>query len=367
MIIYDIGVIFIIILYTFLISAFLIGWNKIKLYRKSQVGPSDVFISVIVPFHNEQTNIPLLINSINNQSLNKERFELILINDHSTDQSVNVTENAISGIPNFRIFDLQEGEGKKNALIFGISHANGNLIVSTDADCTHHKEWLETIYSYYIENRHGLIIGPVLMKGSNHFESIQCLDFFSLMASGAGACGIRRPIMCNGANLAYEKEILSEIKDPMYLKYISGDDIFLMHKLKQIHPEKIHFLKSPKALVTTEAEKNFKVFFKQRKRWVSKSRGYYDKDTLITAFIVLIMNASMLISLLISLFKAAFFYVFLLQLTTKAIIDFIFLCETAVFYKKVNLLWYFITTEIFNIFIVPIVAITGLISKQKWK
>jgi poly-beta-1,6-N-acetyl-D-glucosamine synthase len=354
-------------IYFIIILSFRYGWDKIKIFQKGSKSPSGIFISVIVPFRNEEKNIPALIDSISNQSLNKNLFELILVNDHSTDNSWQLAIMNSSVKKNIRCVNHSGKQGKKNAIACGIEHSKGTLVITTDADCAHHPEWLETIFSYYTIYKPKLIIGPVRMVGSGFFENFQKIDFLSLISSGAGASGIIHPIMCNGANLAFEKEAYTELLDPMNQMLVSGDDIFLLHQVKSKYPEKVKFLKSEQAVVTTYAEKTIGSFLKQRIRWSSKSKNYTDKDTIITALAVLLMNFSILFSLLSSLADNYFLYLFILLFTLKSSADFILLYKTTIFFKEKKLLKYFIPAEMLNLFIVPLVAITGLVYKVRWK
>jgi poly-beta-1,6-N-acetyl-D-glucosamine synthase len=354
-------------IYFSIILSFLIGWNRIKEYRKDSSSPFGFFISVLVPFKNEAKNIVNLINSIKNQTLASDHFELLLIDDNSTDESMRLALHNTLDQPQFQCIKLLGKTGKKNAIKLGVENAKGHLIVTTDADCTHPNEWLETIYSYYKDYRPKLLIGPVFMQGRSHFEKIQCLDFFSLMASTAGACGINRPIMCNGSNLAFEKETFTKLQDPFKQFYESGDDIFLLHAIKHRFPGKVTFIKSNKALVMTNAEISWRDFLRQRIRWASKSKAYTDRDTIITAVVVLLMNLTLLANLFLSFVYRGDMLLFIFQLSIKSIVDFILLFEVSAFYKIKKSLYYFLPTQIFNIFILPIVAISGFIHHVKWK
>jgi poly-beta-1,6-N-acetyl-D-glucosamine synthase len=355
------------ILYFTIILSFSIGWNRIKKYRKDPRGPFAIFISVLVPFKNEAKNIVKFINSIKNQTLDSNLFELLLIDDNSTDKSMQLALQNTLGQAQFQCIKLLGKTGKKNAIKLGVDYAKGHLIVTSDADCTHHEEWLETIYSFYMNYRPKLIIGPVFMQGTSFFEKIQSLDFFSLMASTAGACGINKPIMCNGANLAFEKETFLKLQDPFKQVYESGDDIFLLHEIKHRFPGKVSFIKSKKALVMTNAEIRWNDFLRQRIRWASKSKAYTDRDTIMTAIIVLFMNLSLFANLILAFANRGILLLFIIQLFIKSIVDFIFLFQVSTFYEMRKSLFYFFPTQIFNLFILPFVAISGFMRQVKWK
>ena len=81
--------------------------------------------------------------------------------------------------------------------------------------------------------------------------------------------------MCNGANLAYEKSSFHEVGGFGNDNFSSGDDVFLLLKIKKRFGNKsVKFLKNENAFVYTEAKKNLMEFIHQRTRWASKNKGY---------------------------------------------------------------------------------------------
>ena len=212
-----------------------------------------------------------------------------------------------------------------------------------------------------------MIIAPVLIKSKSWFEHMQALDFFSLMVSGAAATGIKRPIMNNGANLAFSKEAYLGLNDPTNKKVSSGDDIFLLLKMKEEYPSKIHFLKSEKATVYTKPKESFTAYINQRKRWASKSKHYRDFDIIYTAVAVLLTNALLLAVLVSGIFYTNLLFIFLSLFTFKSIFDFTFLYETTHFFQQKPILKYFLLVQFANVFLIPFLAFSGIFTKTKWK
>ncbi len=353
-------------IYSIIIFSFLIGWIKIKKTEEGALAPSSVFTSVIIAVKNEEQNIPSLLNSLANQTIQYSEYEIIIINDHSIDNTEYLVKN--NQLPNLKLFNLPKGKkGKKEALQLGINNSNGGLIITTDADCIHPTRWIETIINFYLQNKPKLIIAPVLIQGSNIFENIQALDLFSLVASGAGASGIKRAIMCNGANLAFEKKAYKELSDPYNKSFSSGDDIFLLLNLKKKYRNGIMFLKSTEAVVFTKPEKTLQQFINQRKRWASKSTGYRDFDIIWVSIIVFLINLSLIFNLLGSIFFHGLLLIFGIQLFLKSVVDFSFLYLSLRYYNKMKLLWYFIPTQLLNIILVPYIALSGILTSAKWK
>ena len=314
-------------------------------------------LSVIVCARNEEKNLPDLLHAIEQQSY--KNFELIVVNDHSSDETESIIHSFTTKNPNFRLVNAT-GEGKKNALKEGIATSSGKIIVQTDADCIPTEKWLETIAVYVMKNDSDLVIGPVKMNFSSAFEEMQALEFMSLVASGAGAAGIGMPIMCNGANLIYKRSVWEEAVHAQHEEFVSGDDMFLLLSAKK-SKKKITFLKSVETIVTTKAETSVSGFLRQRRRWASKSAGYRDFSVLFTAFAVFGLAVLFFILLLTGNFKLLLF-VFL----WKGLIDFFFLSGTAPFFGLQKCLkWVFPVAAIYPFYIVWSVF-TGIFGKTKW-
>ncbi|MCD4792310.1 MAG: glycosyltransferase [Bacteroidales bacterium] len=360
------------IIYFFQISKYIYGFRKLKSYRiiiDNIIFENKKRLSVIIPFKNEEKNLETLIHNLSNQTLKNNLYEIILVNDNSTDNSVKVLEQLLSNKDNFKLIHSDsKPEGKKTALSFGITRAKGDLIVTTDADCTHNKKWLETILNYYNKHKPKMLIAPVLMQGKSFFGNMQSLEFLSLIASTAGSTGIGHPIMCNGANLSYEKKVYEEFKDALNMKEKSGDDIFLLHNIKKKYPKEIHFLKSNDAVVYTKAEKSLKSFFRQRVRWASKSSSYKDSDSIISSIIVLLSNLLLIVLYVLSIFDISFLTTALVLTMLKIIPDLILILLSAGYFKIKKLIAYFPVTMTVYPFYIVITAVAGLFTKKiSWK
>jgi cellulose synthase/poly-beta-1,6-N-acetylglucosamine synthase-like glycosyltransferase len=279
--------------YALLIIAFIIGWDHIPFHEGKNNPENKLVVSCIIPFRNEENHLRALIEGLKKQQYPPSLFEVLLIDDHSTDQSYNSTCELIQDLSNFHLFK-NNGEGKKQAIFTGIEKTTNNYIITTDADCVHPSSWIKSITDYLNNNQPDLLIGPVyIQRGKPFLSKFQSIDFMSLVMSGAGAAGIRQPIMCNGANLIIRKDIYLEAQHAIENEYASGDDIFLLQYCKK-HKKEIHFLKSKEAIVSTYPQSSITQFLNQRIRWAGKSKGYTDKFTLLVAWLVFLFNTCLL-------------------------------------------------------------------------
>jgi cellulose synthase/poly-beta-1,6-N-acetylglucosamine synthase-like glycosyltransferase len=325
-------------------------------------------VSVIVACRNEQDNIANLIQQIRMQNFDKNRFELIVVNDHSTDETVSILEKEAAIWNKLKIVCLGEGEeGKKTAIEKGISFAKGDIIVCTDADCSVTENWITTITAYFSDEKIKMVSAPVLFKNKKGiFWELQSLEFLSLIGSGAAAIGRGKSIFCNGANFAYRRSVFAEVNS-FDNNIASGDDVFLMHKVKQKYANGIAFAKQKEAIVITSSQPNILALINQRKRWTAKSSYYKDWDTIAISILVFLMNISITTLFVLSLFNMQWLEFFLTLFLVKYIADYLFLTPILKFFKKRNLAFWILPFEIFYCFYIILIVILSFTSSFEWK
>lgn len=350
------------LVYALLVLGFVLGWSKLR----SFIAKEDVrlFVSVVVPFRNETKNLPTLLKGVLAQSY--QHFELILVNDHSSDSSLDmIRENAVH-IRNMRIIEAT-GFGKKNALKEGIAQAKGELIVCSDADCDLAHDWLRTIASFQEKENCDLIIAPVRMQSKGTLlENLQVLEFSSLIAAGAGAAGLGLPILCNGSNLAFKPQVWSENEKDLNEQQLSGDDMFLMMSIKK-RKGKIRFLKSTEATVETKACDSLSDFFNQRKRWASKSPSYKDAEVILVGTVVLLVSILIISAIVAGFFDSQYWVLAIYLYASKMIIDSCLLAQTSPFFKTKNLLKFVPLLTIIYPLYICISFFGGLLGHFHWK
>lgn len=352
------------ILYTALMVWFLNGWKSILPFtRKNKLYNTKV--SLLVPFYNEAKTLQKCIEGLIHQNIQTTEFEIILIDDKSTDESTAIAKKYAEKYRRIRYELNNNVKGKKQALLYGIDKSIGDLIVTTDADCTHNEFWIANLVEYFEQYNPNMIVGPVILQTEKSmFQNFQQLEFVSLIASGAGAIGINHPIMCNGANLAFSKQIFQQINDPYNTKYESGDDVFLLHSMKKIDAEKIHFIKSEEASVYTPSSSNLKIFFNQRFRWVSKAPGYTDSDTKFTAFVVSTSSLLWILGLVLLPYQLDFWKPILFLFSLKTLIDMLFFNIVSTYFKQKHLIKWITIFELFNSLYVTITVFSLFFRKR---
>ena len=338
--------------------------SLLKIRPFSWTSNPQTFVSVVVACKNEEKSLPSLLNSIALQDYPFDLFEVLIVNDNSTDKTSDIGTGFIwSG--NIRSID-NKTEGKKQALKTGILAARGNLIITTDADCTVGKSWIRTIAGYYDMNNPDLIICPVRIKTDRgFFRKFSELEFMSLQGITAGTALSDNGTMCNGANLAFTREAYLTHSDNLHDEINSGDDIFLLHSLKRDPNSIISWLESPDAMITTESPLTLSSFLKQRSRWLKKGKVYKDNYTIIlgiSTFIAVLLQIGFIIAWLIT---PALIWVLLSLIVLKSIPDLLILMNTTKRYDKRKLMWWFLPSQLIYPFYVLAVVIYSVIFRNK--
>ena len=357
-------VLVILFLYFLLILKYWIGWIKTKATGVSHFLPK---VSVIIALRNEQELVLHLLSELKKQVYPIDRLEFILVNDHSTDSTLELLENSV--IDNLRVVNMPEGMlGKKSAIAFAMKEATGEIILASDADCSFSPLWVHTMVAYFANKNIKLVSGPVSYhKQKGIFLGLQTLEFISLIGSGAGSIGDKNAIFCNGANMAYRKADFLELNNFENDNAVSGDDVFLLHSVKEKYYDAMAFAKDENAIVLTDAVQTAKGFINQRKRWTAKSIGYKDSASIYASFLVLFTNLSLVFLFLGYLYSAGCFYLFLLFYAIKFAVDFLLLFQVLSFFKRKDLLKWILPFELFYAFYIVLIVVLSFTKSFEWK
>jgi cellulose synthase/poly-beta-1,6-N-acetylglucosamine synthase-like glycosyltransferase len=343
------------------------AWRKIPEERQQSIS-TPIKISIIIPARNEEKNIGRLLKTIEEQNYPRKYFEVIVVDDHSTDRTAEIAWS----FEDVRIIQLKEdgiNSYKKMALAAGIAKATGDLVVTTDADCLPPPSWLESIAACRERTGAKFIVAPVVMQqGNSIVEIFQAIDFLTLQGITAVAVTHRQFSMCNGANLAYDKDAFYAVDGFAGIDHIaSGDDMLLMQKIEKQFPGSTHYLKSRQAIVRTLPMKTWKDFFNQRIRWASKARFYQEKNILLVLALVYLFNVCFLLLLIAGLWWHFLWLVLFILWVGKTFVEIPFVYGAARFFGKLSLMPYFFLFQPFHIFYTLLAGWLGLVGKYEWK
>ena len=355
-------------LYAVLIFFYTIYWKKAGIYHASAVRPN--FISIIVAARNEEENITPLLNALQNQSYPGEFFEVIVVDDFSTDQTAAlVQQHPLSNLKLIRPEGQSEQSSKKKAIHTGILHASGSLIVTTDADCLPGENWLEVVNSFYSEKDPSFIAAPVKFEYNRSLlQRFQAIDFLTLQGITAAGVTSGFHAMCNGANLAYKKKSFLSVNGFDGIdKVATGDDMLLMYKIWRSEPGKVHYLKSQEAIMSTQPMQSWKKFFMQRRRWASKTLVYDDKMVIAVLFLVYLVNCFFIVLVIAALLNSAYLWLLPGYLIIKSLIEFPFIYLVTRFYKEEKLRGYFFLFQPLHIMYTVLAGTLSQFGKYEWK
>lgn len=362
------------VVYCFLIGSFCWGFGRVKAFTLSNIKPSTHF-SIVVPFRNEAKQLPAFLESISRLKYPKALFEVILVDDASEDDSRELldTFRKTGGNNSITIAVMDSirttASPKKDAITLAISKARYDWIITTDADCVLPQYWLESIDEFIQNKAPHLIVAPVTYYQVTGFlQNFQLLDVLSLQGATIGGFGIKNPFLCNGANLAYTKQLFNSLKGfEGNSNVASGDDVFFLEKALQHNPNQVHYLKCKHAIVSTKALSSTTEMVDQRVRWAAKSSSYKNVFGKLAGSIVFSQNALLILCFCLvvigELRPQVLFYVFVI----KSAIDLLLIYQSVVFFDQKKHLKQYIPASFcypfFSVYVVFIAVFKG----YRWK
>jgi len=361
--------------YSLLIIYLISGWNKIQETHVGKHYIPKTAISVIVCFRNEENSLRATIQHLISQDYPEFLYEVILVDDHSTDRSSQIVSSIQH--PNLRYFDLknlkggQAITGKKDAIKYGINHSHHSLVVCTDADSLVPETWLRSIAWSYERFHFQFAALPVVMEGQHTFlDQFQALDFCGLMLLTGGGIHHRLFYSANGANLAFQKKVYYKYNGAISSHYASGDDIFLINAIAKSHPNEIVFIKNKDVIVRTPTQPDFSSFFQQRIRWGSKSKAYSFGGLSLIWILVFLTCIFLLLTFAKAALEGDYPLIFftLMALIIKGISDYLMLHKATAFFNRKKLMRPYLPLQLFHLFYVIIIGFSSIFTRQyRWK
>jgi biofilm PGA synthesis N-glycosyltransferase PgaC len=327
---------------------YLFYWHKTKPVSIPSEYLHAASVTIIVVAHNESKFIGSCLRSILHQSYPSHLMEIIVINDHSTDATINEVHKI--GSDRITLYNLEDYPAyikspayKKSAITLGVDKATSENIVITDADCVHPSGWLESVLYGLEKNQSTFLTSPVIIDGDQTLLSkMQETEQLVLMLITAAGITSGLHDIANGANMAFRKSAFLKVDG--YAgneQFASGDDMFLAEKMRKAFPGQIAFNKSVDASVTTQPKKNWPSLIKQRLRWAGKNKGLESQTiSRIWAFVGF-YHFILFLSLAASLFYLISPIPFIILFVVKWFADFLVITTAASFFRKTPVLKYF--------------------------
>lgn len=360
-------VILLIVLFSilFVYSCLIVRWHY-QWFRTPHFacGEEPCNYTLIIPLHNEVRRVRPLLLSLLKQS---DFFDdVIFVCDHCTDGTEEYLGHYLIDYPQARLLNNTDKQGKKEAIKCGVAYARHDIIVTIDADCKMPRCWGQVLASYHAKNSPDLLIAPVRMRGKDSFWGhIFELDFLALQMTTAGSAIAGTPIMCNGSNLSFRREVYDNHESQS--KYVSGDDMFLLSSAKT-QKRNIQFIKNSDAIAETPTPTTIIDFLNQRTRWLRKSTGYTDAMTIFVAWLVFFTNLIWPTFLVLWITSYMSILPFVASFVAKFLIDYALLLSGRHFWNiRVGFLHVLTLAIIYPFSMLTITFLTLFRSRTTWK
>ncbi|HOT96047.1 MAG TPA: glycosyltransferase [bacterium] len=325
--------------------------------------------SVVIAARNEEQNIPFCLGTLLKQSCPRELLEIVVVDDQSGDGTRAVVERIAAKYPTIRILGAPAMDGlyapKKAALAAGIAAASGEIILTLDADCSAPPHWVKKMCAAFSREAAAVAAWVLIPEEKSLAARIEFLDALALQLVGAAAIGWNRPLLANGANLAFRRRLfLDNGGYDGFAQMGSGDDDLLVQKLGRLGA--IHFNADPEAGVTTFPCSSWGDFFRQRIRWASKSACYPVWIKAVEAGLFFCYLA-LLLGLPLALLFSFPLWIPLAALLIKTMGD-AFLIHRGVHMVHRSWDWgAFILASLLHLIYIPVVGLLGLCGRFTWK
>lgn len=365
-----VGIELIFITYLLLVCILILGWLKATGSQQSVGNISNpargnAVLSVVIAVRNEVRHLPRLISDLRLQSVTD--MEIIVVDDHSEDDTVAAAIAATDGDERFH-FAVSSGSGKKAALTTGVTLAKGTIVLTTDADCRVGPNWVATMTQSFSDPTTMMVFASVRISSSKLFDHMQSLEFATLIGAGAATATFNLPTMCNGANLSYRKSAFVSVggyNDNLQIP--SGDDEFLMRKIKQKYPNSVRFCGAQEATVTTSPMPGFVAFFDQRIRWAGKWRRSGNLTSTLLALSIFIFHLTVIALPWLLLSGVVAWRVVAITILSKVVVEFVY---TRILQKRLRIRWswpaFFMLQIVYSYYVV-IVAVCAQFVGFEWK
>ncbi len=335
-----------------------------KLFRFKKIEKIELKISVIVAAKNESANIPNLISALINQNYSKDNFEVIIVDDNSTDETFSITKETIKELENFRTIKAENKlfKGKRGALDIGIKSAKHPYILITDADCEPGKEWINSFADGFGDKNDFLFgIAPYRATKSisnlvARFENLRA----NIIVFAFAKLGI--PYSASARSFGFSKEAFNNIKGYTYTtETLSGDDDLLLREATK-NKLNIGIVTNSDAFVFSKTKEVFSEYVNQKSRHTSTSIHYSLKNQLLLGSWHL-LNLVSLFSIIFLTFGTEFIF----PLFIKLVIDLFILNNFQNnFGCKINPLWFIVLQISYELNLIYF-FIKGLKFSNRWE
>ncbi|MBL7032759.1 MAG: glycosyltransferase [Candidatus Delongbacteria bacterium] len=355
-----------------LLYLLLMLWYRRGLYLLEQKIPDngqEPGISVVVAARNEASDLPRLLQALRQQDNTGFEYEVLLIDDCSSDSTASLIFAAAGADPRFRALSTKNtSRGKKEAITLGVAAARFPLVVICDADSQPGQQWLKTLRRAFTPIT-GMVLGVTrLTADSTMLSRILQVEYAGILGIGLATAALGVPLFASGSNLAFRREAFNEVGGYRGIEQIrSGDDTFLIQRINQLTSWEIVPLLAAAARVDSRAPAGFGQLLSQRARWSSTQFRVPDLRLTLVGLNAYLLVSSVLVIGVCGLFAPHYFALAGLLLLIKILAETGFLKHSNRL-QGLHISWYLILLgQFWELLYIPLSPLLGLTGLFRWR
>lgn len=256
-------------LYLIAVVIFAIGMRRLP--RTRPVSDKDApCVTVLVSARNEAEDIGRCIDSLLSLDYPKEKLQVVLVNDHSTDQTGEIIREAAARHSHIIAVDSVDFPGnplkaKARGIANGFKSATGDWVLITDADATVNPQWVRHTVGQ-LRPETGLAGGALVVEVSTPLSYVEKYSWAFTQLFNLGAAGFNKPFVCVGPNMAIRRDIYEACGGLEKSGSGVAEDLALL-KMVTSRGFQIQTLLSPETTVKLSPVPSWKHLFSQQRRW----------------------------------------------------------------------------------------------------
>lgn len=328
-------------------------------------------VSVIIAARNEEKNIGCLLDDLINQDYTPDKLEIVVIDDCSDDNTKGVVKDFIARDKRIRLLETRFSKSqyryKKRAIHEGILSSNGEIIMTTDADCRVSHGWVKGVVKFF-KPEVDLVAGYVTVEGGGFLGCMEALELTGIQAMAAGFMNNGFPITCNGANLAYRRSAFERVEGFEGIgRIVSGDDDLLMQKIAQEKSERVVYIYNKETAVYSEAVDTPGEFLTRRARWSSKIYYYPSASAIALLSVFFVLFIVVILWLLLSFLGFFSYLPIIIGMGMKVSGDMLLTLYGVMKMRRLKLMLVFPIAEILHIPYIIFVTFKGFFGSFYWR
>lgn len=234
-------------------------------------------VTVVLPAHNEQERLPATLSSLSRQEYSGE-LEFVIVDDRSRDATPAIIDSFARQDKRFRRLTVKEASRryspKVNAVHHGIMASDGEIIITTDADCEYPEGWVTELVSHFADDVvmvAGYVETTRVWLARSFVQVFETVDWLSLILTSRSLTRYGWKFASSANNQAYTRKAFEAAGGfGASGRAPSGDEDLLTQRLGRLEGSRIVFASSPASRVLTRPVDSLSGLLSQRRRWVSR-------------------------------------------------------------------------------------------------